>query len=241
MLDRPAASRARRRDTAKPKGRQVDDAALADVRRLLGERPRRRDLLIEHLHLIQDEFRCLRAGHIRALADEMRLSQVEVYEVASFYDHFDVVKEGEAVPPPLTIRVCDSVSCMLAGAEDLIAGLRAGAEPERVRVLRAPCMGGCDVAPAARIGDREVGHATAEGLLEMARTGRTEAVRPDHVGLDAYRARGGYGVWERVRSGELTPEAIIETLSDASLRGLGGRASPRARSGASCAATPARG
>ena len=226
MLDRPAASRPRQRRTDKPKGRQVDETALAEIRRLLGDRERRRDLLIEHLHLIQDEHRCLRAEHIRALADEMRLSQVEVYEVASFYDHFDVVKEGEEIPPPLTIRVCDSVSCMLAGAEDLIAGLRAGADPREVRVLRAPCMGGCDVAPAARIGDREVGHASAEALLEMAEAGRTEALRPDYKGLDAYRAEGGYGVWERVRSGELTAEAIIESLSDASLRGLGGAGFP---------------
>ena len=226
MLDRPSASQPRRRESAKPKGRQVEDQALAEIRRLLGDRERRRDLLIEHLHLIQDEHRCLQAKHIRALADEMRLSQVEVYEVASFYDHFDVVKEDEAIPPPLTIRVCDSVSCMIAGAEDLIARLREGADPDRVRVLRAPCMGGCDVAPAARIGDREVGHASAEALLEMAAAGRTEALRPDHLGLDAYRAKGGYGVWERVRAGALRADAIIETLSDASLRGLGGAGFP---------------
>ena len=108
MLDQTRSKSGRRRDTGKPKGRQLDDAALADVQRLLGDRERKRDLLIEFLHLIQDEFRCLQAKHIRALAEEMRLSQVEIYEVASFYDHFDVVKEGEAIPAPMTIRVCDS-------------------------------------------------------------------------------------------------------------------------------------
>jgi formate dehydrogenase beta subunit len=137
-----------------PKGRALDDAALQDIRGLLGERPRRRDLLIEFLHLVQDRYGHLSAAHLRALADEMRLSQTEVYEVATFYDHFDVVKEGEAPPAPLTIRVCDSVSCMLAGCESLLGELAAKADPEAIRVVRAPCMGRCDTAPAARIGDR---------------------------------------------------------------------------------------
>jgi formate dehydrogenase len=141
----------RKRDRG-PKGRALDDTALAEVRELLGDRPRHRDLLIEFLHLIQDEYRCLQARHLRALAEEMRISQAEVYEVASFYDHFDVVKEGEPEPPPLTIRVCDSISCMLAGAETLFAKLSVGVDPAVIRVVRAPCMGRCDGAPAARIG-----------------------------------------------------------------------------------------
>ncbi|HEY9058133.1 MAG TPA: NAD(P)H-dependent oxidoreductase subunit E [Aurantimonas sp.] len=226
MLDRPAAPAPRRRDTAKPKGRQLDEAAHREIRDLLADRPRRRDLLIEHLHLIQDRYGCLQAKHIRALAEEMRLSQVEIYEVASFYDHFDVVKEGEPTPAPLTIRVCDSVTCMCMGAEDVIAGLEAEVDPAKVRVLRAPCMGGCDVAPAARIGDREVGHASAAGLLKMAEAGETGVLKPDYEGLAAYRAKGGYGIWEKVRSGALAADAIIEKLNDASLRGLGGAGFP---------------
>ena len=226
MLDLPAAQVPRKRDTAKPRGRQLEDEALREVRDLLQDRPRRRDLLIEHLHLIQDRYGCLQAKHIRALADEMRLSQVEIYEVASFYDHFDVVKEGEPLPAPLTIRVCDSVTCMCMGAEDLIAGLEASVDPAKVRVMRAPCMGGCDVAPAARIGDREVGHASAEGLLAMAESGETGVVKPDYEGLDAYRANGGYKIWEQVRSGALSGDAVIEKLSDAALRGLGGAGFP---------------
>ena len=226
MLDMPKSKSGRKRDTGKPKGRQLDDAALADIRNLLGDKERRRDLLIEHLHLIQDKYGNLQVSHIRALAEEMRLSQVEIYEVASFYDHFDVVKEGEAKPAPLTIRVCDSVSCMLAGAEELISALEAGVDREKIRVMRAPCMGGCDVAPAARVGDREVGNATVDGLLEFAKDGKTDAISPNYKDLKAYQKEGGYGVWEKVKSGSLSADAIIDTLSDAGLRGLGGAGFP---------------
>ena len=131
-----------------PKGRQLDDQALAEVLALLGDRPRRRDLLIEHLHLIQDEYRQLSAAHLRALSEEMKMSQAEIYEVATFYAHFDVVKEGETAPPDITIRICDSLSCELAGAQELMADLAKRYNGGReVRVLRAPCMGRCDTAP----------------------------------------------------------------------------------------------
>ena len=226
MLDRPTQRQGRKRDNSKPKGRQLDESALADVQRLLGSRRRDSDLLIEFLHLIQDEFGCLEAKHIRALAEEMRLSQVEVYEVASFYDHFDVVKEGEAKPAPLTIRVCDSVSCMMAGAEQLIEQLEKNANPKDIRIMRAPCMGGCDVAPAARVGDREVGEATAAKLLNYATTGQTKPMVPMHKKLDAYRAEGGYDIWDKVKSGDISADEIITKLSDAGLRGLGGAGFP---------------
>src|ERR1700722_19977868 len=159
----------RRRDRG-PKGRPLDDSALAEVQALLGDQPRRRDLLIEFLHLIQDKYRCISARHLRALAEEMRLSQAEVYEVASFYDHFDVVREGESEPALLTIRVCDSIACMVAGAEKLFAEVAGAVDPAAIRVVRAPCVGRCAGAPAARIGDREVDHATREGLLAMAQS-----------------------------------------------------------------------
>ena len=193
---------------------------------MLGERERRKDLLIEHLHLLQDHFGCLHAHHLRALADELRLSQVEVYEVASFYDHFDIVKEGEVAPPPLTIRVCDSLSCMMAGAEALIAKLEAGVDPQKVRVVRAPCMGGCDVAPAARIGDREIGHANVDMLLEMAANGETQTIIPDYIGLEDYRASGGYSLASKIYADEISFDELIGTLSDAGLRGLGGAGFP---------------
>ena len=215
----------RRRDRG-PKGCGLDDRALHEVQGLLTNRERRRDLLIEFLHLIQDKYGCLSAAHLRALAHEMRLSQAEVYEVATFYDHFDVVKEGETPPPALTIRVCDSISCMLAGAEALVDALQKGADPDAVRVVRAPCMGRCAAAPAARIGDREVDHATADGLLEMARSGKTEVVVPPYADLAAYRAEGGYQLLEKVRKGEVTADALMETMQAAGLRGLGGAGFP---------------
>jgi formate dehydrogenase len=200
--------------------------ALGEVRALLGSRARRRDLLIEFLHLIQDAYGHLSARHLRALAHELRLAQAEVYEVASFYDHFDVVKEGETPPAPLTIRVCDSVSCMLAGAESLVGALQDGADPAAIRVVRAPCMGRCAGAPAARIGDREVDHATVEGLLALAKSGDTKVRVPGYTGLAAYRADGGYRLLEKVRAGKVKTEDLIATMQDAGLRGLGGAGFP---------------
>ncbi|MEO0496508.1 MAG: NAD(P)H-dependent oxidoreductase subunit E [Pseudomonadota bacterium] len=246
MLDRPdqadrtipgpqgrgeASGNRKRRNPALPKGRQLDDSAVSQVRALLAEEIDRfgelkRDRLIEYLHLIQDEYRCLSAAHIRALAEEMRLSQVEVYEVASFYDHFDVVKEGQAVPPETTIRVCDGVACMIAGAEQLISELEADTDPSTVRVVRAPCMGGCDVAPAVRVSDREMGQATADKVQTALASGDLGAVKPDYRGLDAYRAEGGYSIWEQLEAGIISPDFIIETLSDSGLRGLGGAGFP---------------
>lgn len=214
------------RKSSLPKGRQLDEAALLEVQNALGDRPRNRDLLIEFLHLIQDRNGCLPASHIRALAEEMRLSQAEVYEVASFYDHFDVVREGEALPAPLTIRVCDSLSCMMNGAEQLISSLEQDHDPDLVRIVRAPCMGRCATAPAARIGDREVDNATSDGLLEMAESGDFDAAVPDYVNLHAYLEHGGYQVLDRVRAGELGADKLIETLGDAGLKGLGGAGFP---------------
>jgi len=220
---------ARRRKAHLPKGRQLDDVALDEVRLVLGAAPRRRDLLIEHLHLIQDTYGCLEARHLRALAEEMRLSQAEIYEVASFYDHFDVVREGEAKPAPLTVRVCDSVSCMLAGAEALIGELEAAADPALIRVMRAPCMGRCATAPAARIGNREVDDASAAELVEMAETGAFDVAVPDYIALHAYLEFGGYQVLERVRAGDIGADTLIEMLSGASLKGLGGAGFPAGR------------
>ena len=214
----------------KTKGRQLDEASLAEVDALIGEGERKRDLLIEYLHLIQDKYSCLEARHMRALAETMKVSMAEVYEVASFYDHFDIVKEGEAKPAPVTIRVCDSLSCMMAGAETLISELESGADKEKIRIMRAPCMGGCDVAPAARVGDKEVGNVTVKSLLELAATGSTNkeipADIPDYVALEAYKSDGGYAVWEKVKSGAIEFDAMLDLLKDSGLRGLGGAGFP---------------
>jgi formate dehydrogenase len=217
------------RGRPRPKGRQVDDAALAEVRGLLGDRPRRRDLLIEFLHLIQDTYGHLSAAHLRALADEMRLAQAEVYEVATFYAHFDVVKEGEAPPPALTVRVCDSLSCELAGAQALLAALRAGTDPAAVRVVRAPCMGRCDTAPVAEVGHHYVDRATPDAVLAAVAAGRTHAEIPDYEALDAYVAGGGYATLAALRAGSRTPDPVQEAVLASGLRGLGGAGFPTGR------------
>ncbi|MFD1344223.1 NAD(P)H-dependent oxidoreductase subunit E [Litorisediminicola beolgyonensis] len=208
-----------------PKGRQLDDAALADVRDLLGERPRRRDLLIEFLHLIQDRFNHLSAAHLRALAEEMRLPMAEVYEVASFYAHFDVVREGETPPPALTIRVCDSLSCELAGAEALLKALEDGLDASEVRVLRAPCMGRCDTAPVLELGHNHIDHATPEKVAAAIEAGDTHAHVPDYEGFEAYVEGGGYAVLKELRAtGDW--EAVQDKVASSGLRGLGGAGFP---------------
>ncbi len=208
-----------------PKGRQVDDAALADVRALLGDRPRRRDLLIEHLHLIQDQYGHLSVQHLNALADEMRMAQTEVYEVATFYAHFDVVKDGEVPPPALTIRVCDSLSCELAGAQALKSALEDGLDPAKVRVLRAPCMGRCDTAPVLEIGHNHIDFATAEKVDAAIAADDTHPHMTDYQDLAAYRATGGYDKLESLRAnGDW--QAVQDLVNQSGLRGLGGAGFP---------------
>jgi len=218
----------RRRGPDHPKGRQVDPAALSEVQGLLGERERRRDLLIEHLHLLQDHFGCLHARHLAALAEEMRLALVEVYEVASFYAHFDIVMEDETPPPPLTVRVCDSLSCELAGAGRLLEGLRARLG-DGVRVVRAPCMGGCHRAPVVAIGHALHEHATVDNVAAAVSLDEQHPAIPDFIGLDAYRAAGGYRLLAACLAGERKPEELIEILEHAGLRGLGGAGFPTGR------------
>ncbi|MEM1429721.1 MAG: NAD(P)H-dependent oxidoreductase subunit E [Pseudomonadota bacterium] len=208
-----------------PKGRQVDDRAWEEVRALLGERPRRRDLLIEHLHLIQDRYGHLSAAHLRALAEEMRLSMAEVYEVATFYAHFDVVREDEAPPPALTIRVCDSLSCELAGAEALRAALTSGLDTSEVRVLRAPCMGRCDTAPVLELGHHHIDHATVEKVTTAIADGHTHPDIPDYETFDAYRADGGYDTLRALRA-KGNWEHVQEQILASGLRGLGGAGFP---------------
>ena len=209
----------------RPKGRQLDDAALAEVRALLGDLPRRRDLLIESLHLVQDAYGHLSAAHIRALAEELRLSQAEVYEVATFYAHFDVVADGEGPPPALTVRVCDSLSCELAGAQALKAALESGLDPGQVRVLRAPCMGRCDTAPVCGLGHNHIDHATPEKVQSAIAAGDTHPHVPGYETLAAYRAAGGYETLLRLRqSGDW--EAVQSTIAESGLRGLGGAGFP---------------
>jgi formate dehydrogenase len=211
-----------------PKGRQLDDQALADVRALLGNRPRRRDLLIEFLHLLQDSHGHLSAPHLRALAEELRIGMAEVWEVATFYAHFDPIREDETPPPDLTIRVCDSLSCELAGSEALITALEAGHDPARIRVLRAPCMGRCDTAPVLEIGHRHVDHATVEAAQAVIDAGDFHAVIPAYEALAAYQNAGGYQTLQALRDGG-DVEQVQDRLLEAGLRGLGGAGFPSGR------------
>ncbi|WP_024506406.1 NADH-ubiquinone oxidoreductase-F iron-sulfur binding region domain-containing protein [Bradyrhizobium sp. ARR65] len=218
----------RKRAKATPKGRQVDPVAAHEIEQLLGDRPRRRDLLIEHLHLIQDTYKQISAAHLAALAEAMRLSFAEVFETATFYAHFDVVKEGEPNIPPLTIRVCDSLTCAMMGGEQLLQDLQSKSG-RGIRVVRAPCVGRCDTAPAAEIGHNFVDHASVESVLAAAKAGETHAHLPEYIGYEAYVADGGYKLLQRLRAGELSKEDVLKQLDDASLRGLGGAGFPTGR------------
>ena len=229
--DTPPASAKRRgnRSPYLPKGRQVEAEALADVRAVLGERPRQRDLLIEHLHLIQDRFGHLSERHLAALAEEMKLAMAEVYEVATFYHHFDIVKAGEATPGEITVRVCDGITCEMHGAAGLLEDLAERYGDGNVRVVHAPCVGACDRAPAAVVGQRQVFEADAAMVTQAIEGGSTTAPLPDYQDLDAYVADGGYSVWRACLDGTKQRADVIAEVDGAGLRGLGGAGFPTAR------------
>ena len=218
----------RERKRQAPKGRRVEPQALAQVQALLGSSSRQNDLLIEHLHKIQDRYGHLSAAHLAALAQEMRLPQTSVYEVATFYHHFDVVKEGEAAPAPLTVRVCDGLSCEMAGAQDLLAKLP-GLLGREVRVIAAPCIGRCEQAPAAVVGQNPVPHATLDAVVAKAQAKAVQHQPEAYTDLAAYEASGGYALLKSCTGGERDVESVLKTMEDSSLRGLGGAGFPTGR------------
>ena len=227
-----------------PKGRAVDPQARDEVVELLADAPRRRDLLIEHLHRIQDRFGCLSTAHLVALAAEMKMAMAEVFEVATFYHHFDVVKDGEPAPPQVTVRVCDSIACELAGARELFNALPDLLGPD-VRVLHAPCVGRCETAPVAVVGQNPVPHATAQMIETLVREGAVKHdlsdpdITPDHLDYSAYRAGGGYTLAAACVSGDRTAAEVIALMEDSGLRGLGGAGFPAGRKWKIVAAEPA--
>ncbi|MBR9989883.1 MAG: NAD(P)H-dependent oxidoreductase subunit E [Gemmatimonadetes bacterium] len=208
-----------------PKGREVDTQALTEVRALLGDAPRRADLLIEHLHRIQDAFGCLTTAHLTALAREMSLAPAEVYEVATFYHHFDIVRDGEAPPAPVTVRICESISCHLAGAGPLLETLRRAAG-DTVRVIAAPCVGRCDRAPVAVVGRNPIDRATPAMVRDAVNGRRTEAPLPPYEEYAAYRAESGYETLLACRSGLRSVDDVMAAVGTAGLRGLGGAGFP---------------
>jgi NADH:ubiquinone oxidoreductase subunit F (NADH-binding)/NADH:ubiquinone oxidoreductase subunit E len=227
----------RRRPPRTPKGRQVDPTALDEVRALLTDRPRRRDLLIENLHLIHDHYGHLSAAHLAALAAEMKLAQTEVYEVATFYSHFDVVKDGPP-PPAVTVRVCDSLSCAMAGAETLLKKLPAILGKD-VRVMRAPCMGACDRAPVAAIGHVQTFNATPETVAADAKANKHPHAWKPGADFAAYQKAGGYTLLKDCLTGKRARDELIKIVSDAGLRGLGGAGFPTGRKWSLVRAEPA--
>jgi NADH:ubiquinone oxidoreductase subunit F (NADH-binding)/NADH:ubiquinone oxidoreductase subunit E len=212
----------------KPKGRTVEQGALAEVQALLGDEPRRRDLLIEHLHKIQDKFGHISAAHIVALAREMKLAMTEVYEVASFYHHFDIVKEGDTPPPALTVRVCDSLSCELGGANPLLEELKRELG-DGVRVIPAPCVGRCEQAPVAVVGQNPVANASVARVKALAIANKTNCAVDKYIGYAEYRKKGGYNIAAECLAGKRDAETLIKTMENSGLRGLGGAGFPCGR------------
>jgi formate dehydrogenase beta subunit len=222
------ANRMGRKVRSTPKGRSVDPQALAEVQALLGEEPRRADLLIEYLHRIQDRFGCIGSAHVVALAAEMKLAMTEVYEVATFYHHFDVIKDREPRPPSLTVRVCESLACEMAGARELMAELagRVGAD---VRVVGAPCVGRCESAPVAVVGRNPLERASAQKVTSAIARKHTSAPEHEVVTFAQYRAAGGYKILSECLSGARDAESVISAMEGSGLRGLGGAGFPAGR------------
>jgi len=241
MNDRASATQSqgkRARVRGALKGRQVDPKARDEVQALLKDDPRRRDLLIEYLHRIQDRYGHLSAPHLVALAAEMKLAMTEVYEVATFYHHFDVVKEGDAAPAAITVRVCDSISCEMAGANELLAKL-AGILGKEVRVLHAPCIGRCETAPAAVVGQNPVPHASTEKIAALVKAKAVKHPPQPYIDYAAYRAKGGYALARSCIEGGKKSEDVIAVMENSGLRGLGGAGFPAGRKWKSVAAEPA--
>lgn len=211
----------KRRKKPYPKGRQLDLTAQSEIKVLLANRPRDKDLLIEYLHLIQDQWSSISAARLHALANELKLPQAAVYEAATFYHHFDVVKENQSPPPKLTIRVCESLSCQLSGANEVLDQLQR-LTPETIRVVAAPCMGLCDKAPAAAVGKNHIGLVSAELLLKLADEKQTKAIMPNYLSYQQYLLNGGYQSLNALNNNQLSGDDAIQCIADSGLKGLGG-------------------
>ena len=220
------------RQKSQLKGRQVNEIALEEVRALLqfdeDVLRQRRDLLIEHLHTINDFYRGLQERHLVALAKLMNIPMAEVYEVATFYHHFEIIRDGE-MAPQFTVRVCDGLSCDMAGAASLLDKLKASLSQDNVKVAAAPCMGRCEQAPVAVVHQHEIGHASAEKIMQAVQSQSVQAVVPDYIDFNAYVADGGYQLLNALVNGELDTDAVLQAMEDSGLRGLGGAGFPAGR------------
>lgn len=220
--------RIKRKKRRGPKGHAVDLSALDDVQSLLGDESRQKDLLIEYLHKIQDQYQHISSKHLVALAHEMKLSPAEVFEVASFYHHFDVLKEGQTKPPSLTVRICESISCDMAGADKLLAALEEGLN-DKVRVQKVPCVGRCQHAPVVVVGQKPIHRATAASVTTAIENNDIKDSMPDYISMENYQADGGYQTLKKLLEGKISTESIMQKMEDSGLRGLGGAGFPAGR------------
>ncbi len=227
-----------KRKRGKPKGRVVENQSILEIQRLIGDESRARDFLIEHLHKIQDHYGYISSQHLAALAVEMRLSQTEVYEVATFYHHFDVVKEGQTPPPALTVRVCESISCDMAGAHELAHALK-NSLGESVRIQTVPCVGRCQHAPVAVVGRNPLHQADAASVLNAVQDNQTHASAGNYLSYQDYKSNGGYQLYQACAKGLRTPEELISIMENSGLRGLGGAGFPVGRKWRIVSAQPA--
>jgi formate dehydrogenase len=220
------------RQKSQLKGRQADETSLQEVRALLlldaEALKQRRDLLIEHLHTINDSYRGLHERHLVALAKLMNIAMAEVYEVATFYHHFEVIPEGEQAPQ-FTVRVCDGLSCDMSGAATLLTKLQSSLSTSKVKVVSAPCVGRCEQAPVAVVHQHEIGHASVEKVMASVQAEAIHPVVPDYIDLNAYMADGGYALLQGLASGTYQTEAVLKAMEDSGLRGLGGAGFPAGR------------
>jgi len=226
-MDKPVL-RKRNKMRGEQRGRHVTQTAQEQIRDLLGSKTPRRDLLIEYLHLIQDEFGHIAADHITALAAEMQLATTEIYEVATFYHHFDVIREGQDAPPELTVRVCDSITCEMYGANELVAKLE-GIVGDDVRVQRVPCVGRCEQAPIAVVGMNPIHQATEKQVMQEVNANNSKAELPSCIDFASYQESEGYATLKKIVAGDIDNESVISTLEDSNLRGLGGAGFPAGR------------
>jgi len=227
-MDFPSDNQRIKRNKGLPQGRQTTPGALELVQRILDDQPRDKTLLIEFLHRIQDDQGHLSSANLAALAQELKLSQAEVYEVASFYHHFDIVKENDQNPPQYTVRVCDSIACEMAGSEALFTRLEQDLG-SAVRIVHAPCMGACDKAPVASMGKRQFPHCSVDDIGDAAESHTVTPIIPDYESIDAYVERGGYKTLMKLGAGSLTGNEVLEELESAGLKGMGGAGFPVAR------------
>ena len=218
----------RRKKFAFDKGRQLDVLALEEVKSLLVDRKIQRDHLIEYLHVLNDKFNCLYSKHLRALAEIMKLSMAEVFEVATFYAHFTVEDDDNKNVPSLTIRVCDSVTCSLFGSEKLFNQIKEKYDGE-LQILKAPCMGQCDFAPALELGHRHVGNANIDKIDNLIKESNFSPEIPQYISYDEYKSNGGYSLYKNIKEGIISFEKFHKAISDANLRGLGGAGFPAAK------------